>query len=50
MYLTKIGWIKENQTWRNLSSSQKEKIKAKLDSFITKAKDYVMSLEQEEEN
>jgi len=50
MYLTKIGWIKENQTWRNLSTGQKEKIKAKLDSFIAKAKQYVMSLEQEEEN
>jgi len=48
MYLTKIGWIKENQTWRNLSSSQKEKIKAKLDSFIARAKGYVLSLEHQE--
>jgi len=49
MYLTKIGWIKENQTWRNLSSSQKEKIKVKLDSFIAKAKQYAMSFEQQPE-
>lgn len=49
MYLTKIGWIKENQTWRNLSSSQKEKIKAKFDSFIAKAEQYVLSLEQQPE-
>jgi len=50
MYLAKIAWIKENQTWRNLSTGQKNKITAKLDSFITKAKAYVVSLEEEEEN
>lgn len=50
MYLAKIAWIKENQTWRNLSTGQKKKIAAKLDSFIAKAKDYVLSLENEEEN
>jgi len=46
LYLAHIGWIKENQTWRNLSTGQKEKIKAKLDGFIAKAKQYVLSLEQ----
>jgi len=48
LYLAHIAWIKENQTWRNLSTGQKEKIKAKLDSFIAKAKQYVLSLEQQE--
>jgi len=51
LYLRHIGWLsKENQTWRNLSANQKNKIAAKLDNFIAKAKDYVLSLEQEENN
>lgn len=51
LYLRHIGWLsKENQTWRNLSAGQKNKIAAKLDNFIAKAKDYVLSLEQEENN
>lgn len=51
LYLRHIGWLsKEDSTWRNLSTGQKNKITAKLDSFIAKAKQYVMSLEQEEEN
>jgi len=51
LYLRHIGWLsKEDSTWRNLSTGQKKKIATKLDSFITKAKQYVMSLEQEEEN
>jgi len=51
LYLRHIGWLsKEDSTWRNLSTGQKKKIATKLDSFIAKAKDYVLSLENEEEN
>ena len=50
LYLRHIGWLsKQDQTWRNLSTGQKNKIAAKLDSFIAKAKDYVLSFEQNEE-
>ncbi|MCD7712167.1 MAG: hypothetical protein LUJ25_05520 [Firmicutes bacterium] len=49
LYLKHIGWLTtDNQTWRNLSTGQKEKIAAKLDSFIAKAKAYVLSFEQED--
>ncbi|MCD7888453.1 MAG: recombinase RecT [Oscillospiraceae bacterium] len=49
LYLKHIKWlINDNQTWRNLSSGQKKKIEARLDSFIAKAKSYVSSLEEEQ--
>ncbi|MCD7889412.1 MAG: recombinase RecT [Oscillospiraceae bacterium] len=52
LYLQHIKWLtNDNQTWRNLSAGQKQKIASKLDSFIAKAKAYVLSLEDgQEEN
>jgi len=51
LYLRHIGWLsREDSTWRNLSTGQKKKIATKLDSFIAKAKQYGLSLEQEENN